>query len=94
MSSELKRDQNDGERKPQAVELGYWIFTRRAAEQRERKELRSHPPHSETLVQYALGLFVIARTALRCPPALDRVSAREDGISYARWTRLRITWHT
>jgi hypothetical protein len=66
-----------------------WVQSRRAAEERERQELRETGPSSAWAVQSALALVALTGRLHGWPPPEDAVTVREDALARARWDRVR-----
>src|SRR5262245_65158452 len=66
-----------------------WVESRRAAEERERQEIRSAGPSSENAIQSALALAALTERLHGWPPPEDPVTLREDALARERWARVR-----
>jgi len=71
-------------------EMARWIASRRAAEERERRELGARAPAPREAVRGALELLALWTRLHGWPPAEDPVSRREDARAIDQWRRLRM----
>lgn len=75
-----------------ALTLRQWLADRRAAEARERAELRDEHPSPAESFRRALQLIAFASRRYGWPLPGDPRSLREDELAYQRWERLRAAW--
>lgn len=68
-----------------------WVTSRRAAEAREREEVRRARSDTAAL-RFALALIALEGRLHGWPRRDDPVSRREDELARARWARLRKAW--
>jgi len=70
-------------------ELRRWVASRRAAEEREREELRAQGPDPAFAIRSALALADLAESLHGWPVPEDEVSRREDEQARDDWMRVR-----
>jgi hypothetical protein len=66
-----------------------WVASRRAAEARERRELREAGPDPRRAIEQALALIALGGELHGWPAAEDAVTEREDAEMREQWSRLR-----
>ena len=74
-----------------ASDIRRWVAAHRAAEERERAEMRAAGPRPAEAIARALGLIAMAGRLHGWPVPEDDVSRREDALMYERWASLRAT---
>ena len=75
--------------KMDCVSLRAWLDTRRAAERREREEVRGSPLPAQESFRRAMRLIVLSSELHGWPLPEDEHSREEDREGYRRWSRLR-----
>lgn len=70
-------------------DLRRWVASRRAAEEREKEELRRIGPRPEEAIRGALGLVDLAGYLHGWPLPEDPVTVREDAEVREIWARVR-----
>jgi len=69
--------------------LSEWLISRRAAEARERREMRETGPDPRRAIEQALALIALGGELHGWPAPEDPVSEREDAEMREQWSRLR-----
>ena len=71
------------------ADIRRWVQAHRAAEERERDELRRHPTSSAEAIQSALALVALTGRLHGWPPPEDDYTRREHFARIRCWDRLR-----
>jgi hypothetical protein len=78
---------------PSAEELRRWIHGRRAAEERELREIVDESLTPSRSLAAALSLIALARSRHGWPFPTDPSTAEEEGRAWEAWARLRRSAH-
>jgi hypothetical protein len=73
----------------QPSDLIAWVESRRAAEDRERSELRQAGPNPSAAIESALALVALAGHLHGWPVPKSEVDLREDELVRQRWAKVR-----
>ena len=73
----------------QPSDLIAWVESRRAAEERERSELREAGPDPSAAIESALALAALAARLHGWPIPKSEVDLREEELVRQRWAKVR-----
>ncbi len=69
-----------------------WVENYRAAQERERQEVRERGSFVADPIAASLGLIALAGRLHGWPPPVSEVDEREGELARERWSRLRSAW--
>ncbi|MEA2564122.1 MAG: hypothetical protein QOH06_5626 [Acidobacteriota bacterium] len=76
----------------QPSDLIAWVESRRAAEDRERSELRQAGPNPSAAIESALALVALAGHLHGWPVPKSEVDLREEELVRQRWAKVRLAF--